>query len=325
LFESPHLAELFGLARQVAQSPDTPVLILGEKGAGAEDLARFIHHEATKSRGHRFTAVHCRRAAEEPIERALEEVSRRAATSVKGKSETLFLDEVGALGAVAQDQVVLLLEDGRSTSERSRSRGCARVIASTREPLGALVERGLFREELLDALSVVRLRIPPLRERPDDIVKTADHLVREKASRIGKPVRGITSAAKRKLRAHGFPGNLRELDAVIERAVIYESSDMLGADSIVFVEDTEPSSGSSLPDALARAFGRSSEPPSLEELERTYITWLIGHTHWNRSAAARILGVSYPTIAKKIADYKIEPPKSLGSVGTQSAVETPLK
>jgi NtrC-family two-component system response regulator AlgB len=312
LAETPALVELFELARRVAKSPDTPVLILGERGTGIDDLARFIHDETPSHRGHAFTSVRCDGAGDEQLERILIGLGRATAGAKAkddGRPGTLFLDDVGALGAVAQEHLARFLDEERAGARRSPSRGCVRVIVGAREPIAALVEHGRFRDDLRETFSVVRCRIPPLRERPDDIVSTAELLVRDRAALMGKAVRGISAPAARKLRGHRFPGNLRELEAVVERAVIYEASDVLGPDSVVFFDDPEPGFLTSFSDTLLRSLGKASEPPSLAQLERAYITWLLARTNGNRTAAARILRVSYPTIAKKIADYKIEAPK----------------
>jgi DNA-binding NtrC family response regulator len=316
LAETPALVDLFDLARRVAKSPDTPVLILGERGTGIDDLARFIHDQTPSHRGHRFTSVRCEGAGDEQLERILVGFGAASAKPKDdGRPGTLFLDDVGALGAAAQEHLALFLDEERAGARRSPSRGCVRVIAGAREPIAALVEHGRFRDDLRETLSVVRCRIPPLRERPDDIISTAELLVRDRAARMGKAVRGISAPAARKLRGHPFPGNLRELEAVVERAVIDEGGDVLGPESIVFFDDPEPGVDpepgflTSFSETLVRSLGKASDPPSLAQLERAYITWLLARTNGNRTAAARILRVSYPTIAKKIADYKIEAPK----------------
>lgn len=312
LRETPALAALFATSRKVAESPSPHVLIYGERGSGIEDVARFIHQSTPRSRARDFVAVHCSGVREDALERSTSSAIARLASQVskgadRARSITLFFDDVSVLGPGAQEQLATMLERQRQAPPR-RAAVVVRVVAGSRRSLGQLGEARLFREDLLHALSIVRLRVPPLRERPEDIIPTAEVLLREQMDGRRRKLRGISPEAMQRLRTHSFPGNLQELEAVIERAVILETGDMLSAESLAF-EDEEGEASSSCDDAFSTAVRINGTFLSLTELERTYIAWLLKRVSGNKTAIARILRVSYPTVAKKIADYKLETPK----------------
>jgi two-component system response regulator AtoC len=176
-----------------------------------------------------------------------------------------------------------------------------RVIAATNKDLAAEVERGAFRLDLYHRLDVFHVRLPPLRERRDDIVPLARKFLAMFASRMKKPTLAFDRQTERILAAYDYPGNVRELKNLVERAVILAAGEAITPENIVL-------SGPSRDRGEAAAFfsvelDASGQPPSLDRLEALYIAKLLGFAQGNRTQAARLLGVSYPTIAKKIADY----------------------
>ena len=282
---------------------------MGELGAGVEDVARFIHQQTYPEGGRQYVSFHCCGMRDDNFERAL--VALEPSPHSSGRhSGTLFIDDVGALGATGQDLLAKLINDERSRARERSPAGVLRVIAGARGTFGNSPEWSQFRGDLIEALSVLQVRIPPLRERPQDIIPTARSLVRERAALLGKTIRGIGPDAKRKLRAHHFPGNQRELEAVIERAVIIEHGGVISEDSITFLETVEPGVAGSLSETLGRFLDlKGANPPSLAEVERAYVACVLSRVNGNRTATARVLRVSYPTIVKKITDYNIDVPR----------------
>jgi DNA-binding NtrC family response regulator len=306
------------LARKVASTPGIPLLIEAEPGAGAEELAHYIHQRSPAPPG-RFAAVHCRGVSVEQAEAELLRTvaaagrSRGAARAGAGTGlGTLLVDEVAHLGHAAQAFLVTLFGDGHATPRgRPGHAQPTRVVAATSFDLRAMTEDRGFRSELLDLLSVVGVRLPPLRQRRDDIVVLAESLLATRASALGKPMRALSEAARAKLIQHAWPGNCRELQAVIERALVIASGDTVDADAIVFTDgravvDHGRDQATALSVAFSNVRARRGRPATLGEIEQEYIRWLLEETHGNRTAASRMLGVSYPTIKKKIADYGID-------------------
>jgi len=311
LLEFGAFAPIAALARQVGKSPDTPVLIVGERGTGVEELARIIHDE-TSGADRRFVAVRCGGRDEGLVEREIFGEALRSEDSAQSAVErarpgTLFIDDIAALGAGSQARLLNLIDRERSNRKKSPPVRAVRVVVGSRSSVEGMRRQHLFSEDLLAVLSIFELKIPPLRERRDEIVPLAEVLIRERATLLGKDLRGIEPAAQDKLRTHQFPGNLRELEGVIERAVIREKGSVLGPESIKFLDDVDPDYVAIFfSQTVERALQKRGRPPSLAELEYAYIVWLLGYTKGNRSAAARILEVSYPTIMKKITDYQID-------------------
>jgi DNA-binding NtrC family response regulator len=309
--ESAQLVEVVGLARRVACSPATPVLIISEPGGGAEELARLIH-DATPGAPHmQFVAVRCRGVAEDVIERDLfGERDARAAQAApaveRARPGTLFIDEVSHLAETAQARLATFIDAEHRRAPDGGSARQVRVIAGTEVSLGHAVRERRFRSDLFEQLSVMKLRIPPLRERPQDILPLARKLLDGHAKRLGKDIRDLAPAAAAKLRDHVYPGNVRELDAIIERAVILESGDTLDAGSISFEDEAATGALTFLSVMVSRFSEEHGRPPKIVELERAYVVWLLERTRGNRTAVSRILGVSYPTIMKKIIDYGID-------------------
>ncbi|HZL16286.1 MAG TPA: helix-turn-helix domain-containing protein, partial [Polyangia bacterium] len=167
------------------------------------------------------------------------------------------------------------------------------------------VERGAFRLDLYHRLDVFHIRVPPLHERPEDILPLATHFLARFATRMRKPAARFAPETERLLLAYDYPGNVRELRNVIERAVILSTKDVIEPDSIVLSGPSRAGTQASVsaPSFFAMDLDPGGRPPDLEGLERAYIARLLVFAGGNRTAVARLLGVSYPTVAKKIADY----------------------
>jgi len=181
-----------------------------------------------------------------------------------------------------------------------------RFVSATHRDLAASVGQGAFRLDLFHRLDVFHIRIPPLRERREDVMPLARFFLAEFASRARKAIRGLSPDTERRLLAYGFPGNVRELRNVIERGVILESGELLSASSVLLGDEERPAAPAAAPPLAGLAMGADGEPPSLEEVEKAYLLQLLERAGGNRTQVARWMGVSYPTVMKKITDYGID-------------------
>jgi len=215
---------------------------------------------------------------------------------------TLFLDEIGEMPAGTQAKLLKALEEMtfRRLGGTRDLKVDVRVIAATNKDLAAEVKRGAFRLDLYHRLDVFHLRLPPLRERREDIVPLARKFLAMFGSRMKKPKLLLAKETERMLTSYDYPGNVRELRNLIERAVILSSGPTIGSECIVLSGPTRDPDSS---DFFSVKLEESGQPPTLDRLEAQYIVRLLEFAQGNRSYAARLLGVSYPTIAKKISDY----------------------
>jgi two-component system response regulator AtoC len=300
VFRSPAMARLLAMAGEVAPSTAS-VLVSGASGTGKELLARAIH--AISGRGQRpFVPVDCGAIPEGLMESELFGHRRGAFTgSVADKAGifeeadggTLFLDEVGNLPASMQAKLLRFLQDRRfrrvgDTIERSVD---VRVVSASNRNLSEAVADGAFRDDLYYRLAVISLAIPALRERREDIPPLIYHFIRQFNAEAGYAVEGVRQDALELLVDHAWPGNVRQLENVIERAVILRKA------GLVQPSDLPPEMDST-------AAGDSSR--SLDELERQHILQLLDECGGNRSRVARILGISRRTVYRKLRQYGID-------------------
>ncbi|MHB1844998.1 MAG: sigma-54-dependent transcriptional regulator, partial [Deltaproteobacteria bacterium] len=238
LGDSPAMRRVSELVDAVAQSPSTTVLIEGESGTGKQVVAQLIHHRTLARTDGPFVELNAASLPEAFVESELFGHERGAFTDAKGQKRgllevadggSLFLDEIGELTASAQAKLLKVLE----TSSFRRLGGTQdvtvdlRFIAATNRDLARAAQEGAFRTDLFHRLDVFRIRLPPLRERPDDILPLAAAFLAEFSKRMGKSLAGLSAESEAKLLAYPFPGNVRELRNVIERAVILESGERL--------------------------------------------------------------------------------------------------
>ncbi len=277
---------------------DATVLITGETGTGKTALARFIH-ASSERREAPFVDVNCSALPETLIEAELFGAKRGAFTDaresrpglfLKAGGGTILLDEVGELPLALQPKLLHVLESstlrpvGSDDSEPFR----ARVLAATNRSLEGSLRDGRFRPDLYYRLNVLRIEVPPLRARRDDIVALVDHFLSRASSRFGREVIGVSASAMRRLMAHDWPGNIRELANTIERAVALTANDTITADDVTFEGDSS-----------AATTGNPLEQP-LEEIERTHIKRVVDAHQGNKAAAARILGINRRTLYRKL-------------------------
>jgi two-component system response regulator AtoC len=309
---SPAMAAVLALASKVAASPDTTVLITGETGTGKELVAQRVHL-ATPGRGEGpFVELNCAAIPETLLEAELFGHEKGAFTDAartrtglleEAEGGTLFLDEIGDMPPATQAKLLKVLET-RAFRRLGGARDLdadVRFVAATHRDLDAAVAEGRFRLDLFHRLDVFRIHLPPLRERREDVIPLARFFLTELAARAGKAIRGLAPETERLLLRDPFPGNVRELRNVIERAVILETgSELTPAMLHLRPGPAEP------PPLPAPPLAGETPPPSLQEVERAYLEGLLERARGNRSQVARWMGVSYPTVQKKIADFSID-------------------
>ncbi len=306
-------------AEQVAGS-EASVLITGESGTGKEVLARHIHRRSRRSAGP-FVALNCAAIPENLLESELfghekgafsGALARRVGKFEAADGGTLLLDEVSEMEPRLQAKLLRALQE----REIDRLGGAGpvrvnvRILATTNRDLAREAERGTFREDLYFRLNVVTLRVPPLRERPGDVAALAEHFARRYAEVNGIGFRPLSPAALAVLVAHGWRGNVRELENTIHRAVLLAEGVEIGPEA---VELTQAASVAAVPVAggVAELVGRT-----MEEVERDLILQTVGHTLGNRTHAATILGISIRALRNKLRDYAAQgipvPPPAQG-------------
>lgn len=296
--------ETVTLIEKVAPT-DASVHLVGESGSGKDFIAEVLHVCSSRAR-EQFVRIECASIPSELFESELFGYERGAFTDARsakpGKIEpahggTLYLDEIGSLAPAAQAKLLRFLQDGTVT-RLGAGRGRvvdARTISSSNTPLQERVSTGEFRSDLLYRLQVVTVTVPPLRERLEDLPMLARSFLAGSARSHGKPVTGFTSAALSQLREYDWPGNLRELRNVIDRAVVLTDGPLIGPETLRLFDRGDAVL------ALARR-----ESWTLEELERRYIAEVLQTTGSNYSRAAALLGINRKTLLEKRKRYGLD-------------------
>jgi two-component system NtrC family response regulator/two-component system response regulator HydG len=223
-------------------------------------------------------------------------VARRVGRFEQADGSTLFLDEVGDLDLAIQAKLLRVLQERELTRVGGRDalKVDVRIVAATNRDLEAAVREGRFRDDLYYRLNVINIRIPPLRERREDIPLLAQEFLDRLSHELGRPVSGISDEALRLLMDHEWPGNVRELENAVERALVTCKSGVLTADDLAFLRAAAPASGVALPAGL-----------SLQELEKQYIAATLQRLEGNVKATADALGIDRSTLYEKIKRYEI--------------------
>ncbi len=308
--KNSRMLELFNILPDVAESEST-VLIEGESGTGKELFAKAIHNLSPRRNGPMIT-VNCGALPENLLEAELFGYKAGAFTDARkdkpGRFElaaggTIFLDEIGELSPAMQVKLLRVLQErtfeplGGTESVKAD----VRVIAATNQNLDELVKKGRFRQDLFYRINVVRLKLPPLRERKEDIPLLVDHFI-EKFNRLkGKGIRTVSPDVMFALMNHNFPGNVRELENIIEHAFVLCQGDTIRINH--------------LPDYLRPKQGAEkmiSTARNLEEVEARYIEEVLRRNNYNRSAAARELGIHKTTLWRKVKKLGIKLPSMDG-------------
>ncbi|HLL54239.1 MAG TPA: sigma-54-dependent Fis family transcriptional regulator [Myxococcaceae bacterium] len=298
---SEGMRKVLELARRVARV-DSTVLVTGESGTGKEVIARYIHGESARV-ARPFVAINCAAVPEGLLESELFGHARGAFTGASqdrpglfeaAHGGTLFLDEVGEVPMPMQAKLLRVLQERevRRVGENKSRSVDVRVVAATNRDLGAEVVAGRFRQDLYYRLRVIELKLPPLRERKDDILPLARNFLTDLAKRIGSKVSGFSPGAANQLLRYAWPGNVRELENAVERAVV------LASGSRITEED--------LPEEVSAAVPVSYHPGdvrSLGEMERDYILAVLHATGGNKAKAAAQLKIGTATLFRKLKQY----------------------
>lgn len=321
--QDPEMLRVLKLADNVASSRAT-VLIQGESGTGKELLAKYVHAQSPRA-NRRLVAINCAAVPEGLLESELFGHEKGAFTGAHqakpGKFElahesTLLLDEMSEMPLLLQAKLLRVIQEGEieRLGARQPQKVNVRIIATTNRDLASMVRRGEFREDLYYRLNVVPLRIPSLRERPKDILDLARFFTEVSCHLNGRPLRPLSVEALNRLQAWSWPGNIRELENVIERAVLYASGDKIELTDLAFEENVSlnaPNLGESVSELQAAvkagpssSFG-VSPGMTVSEAEKLLIMKTLEHTAQNRTKAAKLLGISIRTLRNKLHEYGV--------------------
>ncbi|WP_375754307.1 sigma-54-dependent transcriptional regulator [Corallococcus exercitus] len=301
---SPAMQRTLAMLERIATTPRSPVLLLGETGTGKAVLARHLH--ALRQKQGAFVQINCAALPDTMMESELFGHERGAFTDAKtarrglvelASDGLLFLDEVGELPLALQAKLLTFLDKGafRRLGGTTELTSTARIVAATNKDLEAEVAAGRFREDLLFRLSVFRVDVPPLRERREDVLPLARTLVLELCSELGRRPVPFSPAAEERLLSYPFPGNVRELRNVLERALVLEVGPALELQSLA-------RGGGSPAPVDPNAFSVAGPPRPLDEVERLYVRHVLEQLGGRRMEAARALGLSYPTFLRRLEE-----------------------
>ncbi len=301
--KNPRMEELLALTHDIASLRST-VLIRGESGTGKELVARAIHFSGDRA-ARPFITVSCAALTETLLESELFGYEKGAFTGAnaqaKGKFEladggTILLDEIGDISPKLQADLLRVLQERRfyRVGGNAEVEVDVRIIAATNKNLADEVKQGRFREDLYYRLNVIEIRIPPLRERREDIPLLAEHFVQRISCELGKDISGVSAAALKLLIAYDWPGNVRELENVIERAIVTCRNGTLDEQDFSWLQKSPGASQNwEVPDV------------SLDELERKAIIAALERKHGNVKEASAALGIDRSTLYDKLKHYEI--------------------
>ena len=305
------------LGQQIAGS-DASVLITGESGTGKEVLARYVHTRSKRAKKH-FISVNCAAIPEALLESELfghekgaftGAIARRIGKFEEANGGTLLLDEISEMDVRLQAKLLRAIQE-RVIDRVGGTKPVPvdiRIIATSNRNLAEAARNGSFREDLLFRLNVVNLRIPPLRERPQDVIALAAHFVDKYSKANGLPPRPLSAGAHKALSLNRWPGNVRELENTLHRAVLLTSGVEIGADALMTPDGTRldsPQASAQVTHAAVAAeqVTRALVGRTVADVERDLILETLKHCLGNRTHAANILGISIRTLRNKLNEY----------------------
>ena len=314
LGESPEMMKALKMAGDVGRT-ETTVLILGESGTGKELVARAVHFNSPRARGP-FVPVNCAAIPDTLLESELFGHEKGSFTGADRRREgrveasnggTLFLDEIGDMPAPLQAKILRLLQERefQRVGGREPLKADVRFLCATNRDLAKAVKEGKFREDLYYRINVFPITLPALRERGGDVLLLAKAFIKKYSREMGKPVTQISRDAQSLLTQYRWPGNIRELENVIERAIILTDSDTLTPDSLPAEIQNDKPPGPERADGT-RKFVLPNEGISLDELERDLVVQALERTRFNQTRAARLLGLTRATLRYRIEKYKFQ-------------------
>jgi len=310
------MQRLFGILEQVSEG-NTTILLVGESGTGKELFARAIHSLSSRKKGPMIT-INCGALPDTLLESEIFGYKSGAFTDAKkdkpgrlalAEEGTVFLDEIGDISPALQVRLLRVLQDrvyeplGSTKSEKAD----VRIVAATNKDLEDLVKEGTFRQDLYYRINVVKLVLPPLRNRKEDIPLLTDHFVRKFGRLIGKEIQGISPEVMPLLMSHDFPGNIRELENIIEYATVVCKNSLIGIEHLP--DYLQPPSGT-MPVTADKKI--SERELSWKDMEKRLIYEALRKNHWNRRAAALEMGMHPSTLWRKMKRLNIETPKQDG-------------
>lgn len=308
VFISSKFREIYEMTLQVAAS-EANILIQGESGTGKELIARAIHFNSAR-RERRYLTLNCAALTDSLLESQLfghiKGAFTGATSTQKGLLDaadggTLFLDEIGDMALTLQAKILRVIQEREftpvgSTAPRSTD---IRIVAATNKELEREVAEGRFREDLYYRLNVITLHPPPLRERIEDLEPLVRHFLEKYSWRMKKQVDSISGDALKLLASYHWPGNIRELENIIERGIILAKGHRITADLLPILKGT----------GLTQAMG-SDAKDSLASVERNHIIWVLKKNSYHKSRTAEILGITRKTLDRKIAEYGVAIPRN---------------
>ncbi|MFQ6108674.1 MAG: sigma-54 interaction domain-containing protein [Candidatus Aminicenantales bacterium] len=306
--KSPHMLEVFSLIENIAEYFSS-VLVTGETGSGKELAARAIHH-LSQTENKKFVICDCVSIPENLFESELFGYVKGAFTGAdrdkKGLFEEadggiIFLDEIGEIPLSVQAKLLRVLEQRqfRPLGSNKNRRVDVRVIAATSRDLREATKAGLFREDLFHRLNKVEIHLPPLRKRPEDIPLLVRHFLERYSKKFNKDLKGISRRVQKLFLHYRWPGNIRELENVLERA------SMLCPKQFIDIDDLPPYLQRLSPSDYQIPFIDREHLSTLDDLEKEYITYILKKTGYNLKRTAKILNISRTTLYTKIKKYNI--------------------
>lgn len=310
--KSDAMKGVLDLVSRVCDNPSN-ILITGETGTGKEMIARLIHYNGPRCQK-AFVPINCAAIPESLLESELFGHHKGAFTDAKVSKKglfveadggTLFLDEVGEMPLPIQAKILRTIEDReiRPLGQTRSMKVDVRVVSATKKDLRSLVQQDVFREDLYFRLNVIGIKLPPLRERREDIIPLAHLFLEDCCERFGKKIRAMSPETIKRLVEYPWPGNVRELQNAVEHAVSLAEGDVISPGDLPPVLGEEQDT----PGLVARAVQRRY---TVSELERVYIMKILDETGGNKARAAQILGMDRKTLYRKLHEYQATDPSS---------------
>lgn len=310
--DHPKMKEVFRIINKIAPTSST-VLIYGESGTGKELVARAIH-EGSPRRDNPFFAINCAAIPDSLMESELFGHEKGSFTGADKRElgifeaadcGTVFLDEIGELNTAMQAKLLRAIQEKeiRRVGGKINIPIDVRIISATNKDLDQEIRKGSFREDLFYRLDVIRVNLPPLRERGNDIATLAEFFVKKYGSQTASQVKGISKPALKLIMNYPWPGNVRQLESIIERGVLMTESDNIQPEDLPLEVQRETTPGTSLP------FPFPAEGISFEELERDLIVKAMERADWVIGKAAPLLGMTYKTLQYRLEKFGIEKPE----------------
>lgn len=306
--QSPRMREIFELVTHVTDLA-VNVLIVGESGTGKEMIARAIHQNSTRA-AKPFVPINCAAIPETLLESELFGYVRGAFTDARkdrrglfqaANGGVLFLDEISEIPLTLQSKLLRVIEDKevRPLGANQGEKVDARLVSACNRDPERLVQEGRFRQDLYYRLNVIRIDLPPLRERAEDIPILIEHFIHKFSGQIQRKVEGIEPEALQALTSYHWPGNIRELEHAIQRAMLLGKEARIGLQDFPPALVTRNDSVFPLADAVAKSY-------TLRDLEREYVRRVMEAASGNKTEAAKILGVDRTTLYRKLEEYKVK-------------------